>query len=338
MLTKEKMQEIQELKLRGFSKNEIIKQYESRGEKPPSIPTLNKYYAMDAVPEDPGAKLEKAKAFDHEPFRKTIIAILEMNAKKSVRISSVYDVLLEMFVENGECESLPGNEQTLRNYVHYLEGKGMINREPEHRRIYDYVFDTPPGQQMLIDFGELRIHQGLTVHFICMLLRYSRMICVYAQDHKYNAEDACRAIYHGFCKLGGRPEELVIDQDSVFVSAEYLGEITESHVFKQFIKEQGLRLWVCNKNDPESKGPIENVVGFVKKNFFSARNIQCVDDVWRSLPGWVERKNKRIHKATFRVPEEVFAGIERAALRPLLPSVYDEAMSGFIPARVGGLQ
>ena len=30
---------------------------------------------------------------------------------------------------------------------------GQINREPEHRRIYDYVFDTPPGEQMLIDFG-----------------------------------------------------------------------------------------------------------------------------------------------------------------------------------------
>jgi transposase len=159
---------------------------------------------------------------------------------------------------------------------------------------------------MLIDFGELRLEKGLEIHFICMLLRYSRVICVSAQDHKHNAEEACRSIYHGFCKLGGRPNELVIDQDSVFVSSEQLGEVIETRVFKNFIKEQDLKLWVCNKHDPQSKGPIENVVGFVKKNLFSARKIHCIDDVWRSLPGWLERKNKRIHQSTYRVPSEVF--------------------------------
>ena len=51
------------------------------------------------------------------------------------------------------------------------------------------------------------------------------------------------------------------------------------------------------KADPESKGPIENSVEFVKKNFFSARKIICIDDVWRSLPGWMERKNRRIHRS-----------------------------------------
>ena len=197
------------------------------------------------------------------------------------------------------------------------------------------MFDTPPGQQMLIDFGELRIKKGLAIHFICMLLRYSRIMCVFAQDHKYNSEEACRAIYNGFSKLGGRPEELVIDQDTVFVTEEYLGEIIEARVFKSFIKEQELKLWVCNKGDPESKGGVENLVGFVKKNFFSARKIDCIDDVWRALPGWVERKNRRIHQATFRVPEEVFEGIERAALRPPLPSVYDTVVSSYTKADVG---
>jgi hypothetical protein len=233
-------------------------------------------------------------------------------------------------VEEGEYESLPGSERTLRTYIGYLHESGQIEDVEKDRRIYDYVFDTPPGQQMLIDFGELRIKQGLAVHFICMLLRYSRVFCVFAQDHRYNAEEACRAIYHGFCKLGGRPNELVIDQDPVFVSSEYLGEIIETRAFKSFIKEQRLKLWVCNKGDPESKGPIENVVGFVKKNFFSARKISCIDDVWRSLPGWNERKNKRIHQSTYRVPKEVFDEIEQAALRPLLSSVYDSTASSFI--------
>ena len=337
MLRRSVMQEIIDMKLKGYSINEIIEFYEGRTGKPPSRPTIRKYYSMDIVPEDVGANLAKDKVFDEEPWKSYIINVLMNNPKKCYS-SSVYDVLVEKFIENGGYKSLPGSERTLRNYIQYLFKSGQVDATEKGGRIYDYVFDTPPGQQMLIDFGELRIRKGLTIHFICMLLRYSRTICVFAQDHKYNAEAACRAIYHGFCKLGGRPEELVIDQDSVFVSSEYLGEVIETTVFKSFVNEQGLRLWVCNKNDPESKGPVENVVGLVKKNFFSARDVQDIDDVWRSLPGWVERKNKRIHQATYRVPKEVFTDIEKGALRPLLPSVYDTAVSGFISVVTNGLQ
>ena len=95
----------------------------------------------------------------------------------------------------------------------------------------------------------------------------------------YNATEACQAIYRAFCKLKGRPRVLVIDQDTVFVASETYGEVIKTRVFEDFGTEQDLKLWVCNKADPESKGPIENSVGFVKKNFFSARTITCIDDV-----------------------------------------------------------
>ena len=149
---------------------------------------------MDGVPEDPGAKLSKDKAFDVSPFKETIIAILEDNSRNDFCISSVYDVLEEKFIENGDMEAIPGNEQTLRNYVHYLEESGQINDNEKHRRVYDHVFDTPPGEQMLIDFGEVTLSKRSSIHFICLLLRYSRLLCVYAQDHKYNATEACQAI------------------------------------------------------------------------------------------------------------------------------------------------
>jgi len=47
--------------------------------------------------------------------------------------------------------------------------------------------------------------------------------------------------------------------------------------------------------------------------------------------------NKRIHKATYRVPREVFTEIEKAALRPMLPSVYDTTVSSFIAVGVNSL-
>ena len=80
MLTKTKMQEIQDLKLQGYTKADIIRYYEAQGCKPPSRPTISKYYDMDVIPDDPGAKLAKPKTFDAEPFRSTIISILETNS------------------------------------------------------------------------------------------------------------------------------------------------------------------------------------------------------------------------------------------------------------------
>ena len=47
---------------------------------------------------------------------------------------------------------------------------------------------------MLIDFGEETLSKTTHIHFMCLLLRYSRFLCVYAQDHKYNSEEACKAI------------------------------------------------------------------------------------------------------------------------------------------------
>jgi hypothetical protein len=337
MLSKQMIQEIIDMKMRGYSISEIIEYYEGKPGKTPSLPTIRKYYAMDVAPDNLSVNLVKDKVFDVEPWKSAIITILEQNPKKCYS-SSVYDVLTERFVENEGYEKLPGSERTLRNYTLHLIESGQVEASSGVGRIYDYVFDTPPAEQMLIDFGELRIQKGLTIHFICMLLRYSRMISVLAQDHKYNSEEACRAIYRSFCKLGGRPLKLVIDQDSVFVASELYGEIIKTSTFEKFTKEQDLTLWVCNKSDPESKGPIENVVGFVKKNFFSARKITCIDDVWRSLPAWVERKNRRIHQATFRIPMDVFDDIEKDALRPVSPSVYETLPTSFIETNVTAMQ
>lgn len=69
MLAKSKMQEIQDIELRGFTKTEIAAYYKARGEKPPGRPTINKYYDMDVVPENLEARLAKDRSFDVELFR-----------------------------------------------------------------------------------------------------------------------------------------------------------------------------------------------------------------------------------------------------------------------------
>ena len=127
------MQEIQALKLQNYTVPEIRERLAKTMDKPPSLPTIRKYFNMDVLPDTPGEKLQKDKAFDVEPFRSAIIEVLRNNASnKNLCISSVYDVLEEKFIENGDFKALPGNEQTLRNYVRYLRENSIIEATPRN--------------------------------------------------------------------------------------------------------------------------------------------------------------------------------------------------------------
>ena len=116
------VQEIQDLKQAGYSLNEVIDHLAARPGKTPCRATVRKYYDMDGVPEDLHAKTAKPHVFDVEPFRSDILEILAPDPK--CYMSSVHDVLLERYVETGDYEILPGNEQTLRNYVRWLREAG----------------------------------------------------------------------------------------------------------------------------------------------------------------------------------------------------------------------
>ena len=332
MIQDDMIREIQELKLAGYTVQEAYDELKKRHTKVPTLKTVRKYYNMDCAPDDNHAKVRKQMAFDQEPFRSEIIEIAERNP--DAYMSSIYDVLVEKFVEDGGYEALPGNEQTLRNFVRRLKEDGEIAPPEEGRRKHDVVDVPPPGEKAQVDFGQWKCGGGLVAHFIVVVLWFSRLIGVFAQDHKFSAEEACRALHRFSCKCGGRVRTLVIDQDSVFVGEEVYGEVFETDVFKAFLTEQDMSLWVCNKADPASKGLIENAVGFVKSSYFSAREFACIDDVVRSLPKWVERKNRRIHQGTYQVPLRMFEDVEKAALRPLLPSLYEAAPCGLVEAPV----
>ena len=327
-------EKIHELKLAGMALDEIRQYLVDHHEKVPCDKTLKKYYDMKELPNDPAANLAKDKAFGVEPFHTAIITIMERNSSNSkLCLSSVYDVLEEKFVDDEQMPytALPGNEQTLRNYIHYLEDSGQVTRDKKAGRIYDGVFETAPGEQMQIDFGETTCRDRFKVHYICLLLHYSRFLIVICQDHKFNSVEACRAIYTAFKRIGGRVLHLVIDQDSVFVQSEQYGEVVETTVFKDFLEEQELDLRVCRKADPETKGAIENCVKFVQTRFFSARkaDISSMDDVWGPIAKWQKRANDRIHKGTYCVPSQVFEQYEKKALRPLLPSFYETTLDSY---------
>lgn len=321
-------QKIQELKEMGLSKTEIIRRFIEDNETPPSWPTVAKYYDMDETESSEESPFAKDRAFDTEPYRATIMEILKRNSP-DLKISSIYDVLEELYVDTRMVIQLPGNEQTLRNYVRWLRGTGQVPKPEKNGRIYEFVDDIPPGKQLIVDFGEQKIEDGITIHFMCMLLRFSKFLFVVVQDHKFNSAEACRGLYLCFKRIGGRVEVLVIDQDAVFIYEEKYGEIIETQTFSAFLKEQNLSLFVCRKADPESKGGIEKSVQFVKQNYFSARKLHTLQEVRTGIAAWQSRKNVRIERGTYQIPVEQLK-VEQQVLQPLLPSLYAMVENDFI--------
>ena len=325
----EKMNQILKLKASGVPEDEVIPIFQSQGYKPPALNTVHKYYNSndEFTKEKMMYAYAKDKAFD-EPHCKIIIMQCMNNIGESLKMSSLYDLLQERLVEHEEgetniLEKLPGNEQTLRNYCKYLISTGQVTYEAKKKRVYDLVETPAAGLQVQVDYGVQQLKDGTHFHFIALLLRHSRVLYIKGMDHKFDGEATCNALYTFFSLIGGKPKQLAIDQDSCMIYQETHGEIITTKVFKDFLEEQNLALFVCKKADPESKGPIENTVKFVKTNYLPSRLNLTVNEVIKGASAWCKRKNRRIHRTTLWIPNEKFEEVEAKELLPLAPSQYD---------------
>ena len=99
-----------------------------------------------------------------------------------------------------------------------------------------------------------------------------------------------------------------------------------------------MHLWLCRKNDPESKGMIESLVKFVKQNFFSGRVLTGFTEVEEQLPRWIYRKNHDISRATFQVPADVLEEAEKDCLRPLIASIFSTIGSDYVTVDIKDTQ
>lgn len=124
--------EVRELKLAGYTPVEVHAELAKRHKKAPTTKAVRKYYNMDCMPEDTHARLRRQITFDRKPLRPAMIEIVNLNP--DCHMGSVYDVLVEKSAGGGVCDALPGNEQTLRNFIHRLEEDGEVGRDDDGRR------------------------------------------------------------------------------------------------------------------------------------------------------------------------------------------------------------
>ena len=149
------------------------------------------------------------------------------------------------------------SQKTVYNFVMWVRQKYNLPKISPTRE-YTIVDELPYGKQAQVDFGEYNMRDGngkrVKVWFFLMELSRSRIKYVWFQDKPFTSNLAITAHEKAFERFGGIPDEIVYDQDKVFIVNENKGDLILTDAFRNYTKERSFTLHFCRKADPESKG------------------------------------------------------------------------------------
>jgi transposase len=183
-------------------------------------------------------------------------------------------------------------------------------------------FETPPGHQLQVDFGELRVpvegERGRVYLFVATL-GYSRRPYVRAFRHERQSAwlDGIEGAFRAF---GGVTTEVLMDNAKALVTHHDAAtrEVRFNARFQAFASYWGFRPRACAPFRARTKGKDERGVGYVKRNAIAGRRFGSWAELEAHLARWTrEVAEPRIHGTTGEPPIERFRRDEAAALKAL---------------------
>ncbi|MCK0473918.1 IS21 family transposase [Halalkalibacter sp. APA_J-10(15)] len=263
-----------------------------------------------------------------DPFEEQILGWLKEHPDLSA--SQISDWLEE------RCSFTNVGDSTVRTYVRELREKYHIPKSITFRR-YEAIEELPKGKQMQVDFGELKIKtfegKWIKIYVIAFVLSHSRYKYAEWQERPFTTRDVLRCHENAFEYYGGRTEEIVYDQDKLMTVSENGGDIIYTEGFQTYKQQRGFSVYLCKAADPETKGKIENVVKFIKRNFAKNRVYHQLETWNEQCLAWLDRKgNYQVHNTIKKRPVEVFA-LEKPHLRKVSSLLSFESNHGTIITR-----
>jgi transposase len=189
-------------------------------------------------------------------------------------------------------------------------------------------FEGVAGEFAQFDFGEVSVRlldgQRRTVHFAAYRLKYSRWIHVVLVPNE-RVEPLIRSLLESFAGSGGVPLRVVFDNPKTVVLRYDEGRPVWNPVLGPVAIDYGFTIELCTPRQPQQKGAVENLVGYVKRAFFRARTFaDLTPDLPQQLGAWLlEVNTTRPNRATKDIPA-VRLSAEQARMKPLAiaPSEY----------------
>ena len=301
-------EKIQELKRNHLNKSQVSRRLHI------DYKTVTKYW--DMPPDEFSACRNRAQRRRRKAdvYKDFIVSCLQQFPDMTA--AQVYDWIKE----RTGLKKLPFRKRSFRNYVAAIREE-YDTPKPETTRQYEAVDDPPMGKQAQVDMGEISLKtpsgRRKKVYGFGMVLSNSRYKYILWQTRPWTTADFVQAHIKAFAFFGGRPQEIVYDQDKVLAVSENHGDIIYTEGFQNYLNAIGFDIFLCHGADPESKGRIEAVIKYAKHGFAEHRTLDDIDDFNRDCIAWLERTgNAEEHGTTKKIPAEVFA-IEKEYLIPV---------------------
>lgn len=251
--------------------------------------------------EDPAPKKNvDTRTSKLDQFKEEIDRMLEVNPD----VSAV--VIKQRLVEMG----FSGGMTIIKDYLRKVRKK--VPRQAFIR------FESPPGQQMQIDwghFGSLYYNSAKRkLYALAVIECYSRMLYV-EFTHSQKQEVLHHALTKAFTFFGGSPETLVVDNMLTAVTERQGPLVRFNEAFLDFLRPFKTVPRACNVRAPHEKGKVENSIRYLRENFWPLRTFTCLTDVQTQVLHWLDTiANVRIHQTTGVAPKDRF---KKDALNPL---------------------
>jgi transposase len=169
-----------------------------------------------------------------------------------------------------------------------------------------------PGETLVIDWGS----EG-PLHVFCAVLAWSRWRFVrFAADEK--ADTTLAMLAECFEMVGGVPKVVLADRMGCLKGGVVANLVVPSPAYVRFATHYRFRPDFCNGADPESKGIVENLVGYAKSDLIVPANfdVEHVAEANRAARVWCGEVNAQLHSEIAAVPVERLA-TEVELLAPL---------------------
>ncbi len=278
----------------------------------PNFSALSRHYGFDRATirkyyNDGGIKVKKrkTKASKYDQFKEEIIELMN---KDEVSITALYH-----YLEN-KYSNIPFTYAGLKAYTLRLGYVRKKVKNVPHPR-----YETEPGEQLQVDWKEdLKITtiNGDIIEFniFSATLGYSRLhFFIYTKTK--TEQDFLRCLITVLYKLGGMPRKVKTDSMSAIVT------IHDSHrkkhsIIKQFERDTGIEIKLCEIRSPETKGKVE-----VSNKFMSwlkpyDRNIKSEAQLIEIIDIIAKQCNNQVNQTTNIPPIKLFEK-EKEHLLPL---------------------
>ncbi|MEP7021945.1 MAG: IS21 family transposase [Pseudonocardiales bacterium] len=183
-----------------------------------------------------------------------------------------------------------------------------------------------PGEHLVIDWGVLN---GLPV--FCAVLAWSRVRFVRFADNE-RADTTLAMLAECFAALGGVPRAVLADRMGCLKGGVVADVVVPTPDYVRFAAHYRFRPDFCHARDPQSKGIVENLVGYAKRDLMVplgalGERIGDLDAANTAAAAWCAEVNAARHFEIAAVPAQRLAEQE-AALLAALPSLQPAGLLG----------